>query len=126
MVVIEGEKTIYFDVDDTLVSWIYPDPKTSGRDYKDFKKFTDPVTGNIWDLLPNSKVINCLIDHKERGDTVIVWSQGGALWAESVVKTLGIGEFVDACLSKPHQYYDDIPSSEFMGTRLDYSIKEIK
>lgn len=101
------EPIVYCDVDDTLVSWKhYPEclPGMIG--------FDDP-TGTLF-LDPINEHIEALKAHKLRGHTVIVWSAGGAEWAREVVSKLGLDNYVDACMSKPNWFYDDIPAAEFM------------
>lgn len=122
MKVIEGTDFSYYDVDDTLVSWNIP---SNPEMLKKAIKIQDPQTKAIWDLIPNEKTINSLKQNKLAGSTIVVWSQGGWDWAEAVVKALELQEYVDCVLSKPHRYYDDIPSAEFMGTRYDFS-KDMK
>jgi phosphoserine phosphatase len=101
-------KFAYFDVDDTLVMWHLPVTDNAMA----FSNPDDP--SDVWMLEPNWSTIAMLKEHKRRGDKVVVWSQGGYDWAEEVVKTLKLEEYVDYCLSKPHIYYDDIPATNFM------------
>lgn len=103
------EPIVYFDCDDTLVSWQH-----YGQYNPDTVAFEDPATKGHLFLEPIYEHIDALKGHKLRGHTVIVWSAGGADWAETVVKTLGLTNHVDAVMSKPDWFYDDIPSSEFM------------
>ena len=103
------EPIVYFDCDDTLVSW-----KHCGQWKENMIEFMDPNDkSSIWlEAIPDH--INAIKAHKIRGHTVIVWSAGGADWAEEVVKRIGMSQYVDAVMSKPTWFYDDIPSSEFM------------
>lgn len=101
------EPIVFCDVDDTLVSWkCYP--KIS----KNSIAFNDP-SGTVY-LNAINEHIEALKLHKLRGHTVIVWSAGGADWAEEVVKKLGLEPYVDAVMSKPDWFYDDLPAAEFM------------
>jgi FMN phosphatase YigB (HAD superfamily) len=104
---IKGSKFVYFDVDDTLVDWNRRDTETS-------LAFTD-LDGCTWCLEPKWEIIRALKRHKLAGDTVIVWSQGGWDWAKEVVDVLQIEESVDAVITKPHIYYDDLHCDKFMG-----------
>lgn len=45
---------------------------------------------------------------------MVVWSAGGWDWAEAVVKTLKLENFVDLVISKPTWTYDDLQPSEFI------------
>lgn len=109
MKIIEGEAFVYFDVDDTLVKWNLPIPEEAIM----FTSPDDP--SDIWALTPNWPVILKLKEHKRNGDTVIVWSQGGWAWAKEVVTVLKLESYVDAILSKPHKFYDDVPALKFMN-----------
>ena len=96
---------VYFDVDDTLVLWGKNDPDRS-------MLFT--CHGFSESLVPNLEIIRELKKAKREGSTVVVWSQGGADWAEEVVVTLGLKQFVDLVVSKPDTYFDDLAASTFM------------
>jgi len=51
-----------------------------------------------------------------RGHAIVVWSGGGADWAEAVVKALKLEEFVDVVTAKPTYYIDDIAGArEWIG-----------
>ena len=106
MIEITGNKFVYFDVDDTLVDW-------NRRDTPNSVMFED-LSGTFWSLEPKWDVIRKLKEHKRNGDTVIVWSQGGWDWAKEVVKTLRLESYVDAVITKPHVFYDDLPATRFM------------
>ena len=110
MNVIKGNKFVYFDVDETLVKWSYDR-------YEADKAILFEIDMISEYLVPHSKHIELLKRYKTRTkDTVIVvWSQGGWDWAETVVKTLGLEEYVDAILTKPDIYVDDLNSVWFMG-----------
>lgn len=56
--------------------------------------------------------------HKARGHAVVVWSMGGAAWAERACKILGIDHLVDVYLTKPIFLYDDLEPSEFLPKRI--------
>lgn len=116
MQVVQGKDFSFFDVDDTLVSWDYPERPD---DAKYAVGFTDPSSGAVWMLTPIQKTIEALKQGKRAGSTIVVWSAGGWEWAQEVVKTLGLEEFVDAVISKPNRYYDDLPAAEILGTRYD-------
>lgn len=103
------EPIAYFDVDDTLVSWEH-----YGKQLPGMVEFEDPHTHGSLFLEVITEHIESMKKHKLRGHTIIVWSAGGADWAEEVVTKLGLRSMVDAVMSKPDWFYDDIPSSEFM------------
>ena|ERR1700678_353539 len=90
MIKINGAKTIFVDIDNTLAIW------------------------NNEDYCLN---IECELKIKQfyvRGHTLIAWSAGGADWAEKVVKKFGLEQYFAACISKPDWYMDDLRSDEFL------------
>lgn len=113
---------VFFDCDDTLVMWS-PTPEQSEKDGVDFEcpgSFA-MIDGELkpspsWKtrLVPHKKHIEQLKLHKMRGHTVVVWSAGGWDWAEAVVKTLKLEQYVDLVINKPIWAYDDLPPSEYM------------
>lgn len=106
MITISGNKFIYFDVDDTLIDW-------SKRNTEDSLVFQDE-SGGFWSIEPKWNIVRKLKKHKQDGDTIVVWSQGGWNWAREVIKILELEKYVDVVLSKPTTYYDDINCTEFM------------
>lgn len=115
MHVIQSHKRVNFDVDETLVIWDWRPVSPDGVGLIDI---VDPISGHIEVVLPHQQHITLLKQFKARGHTVMVWSQGGWAWAESVVKALGIEDLVDYVDSKPDWYVDDLPASAFMGTNI--------
>jgi hypothetical protein len=122
MIVIPGDTIVYVDVDDSLVMWS-PTPEdleTKGIDftcdgalkpgYCELKNM-DAYTVR---LVPHRTHVEQIKKHKMRGHTVVVWSQGGYKWAETVVKTLELEQYVDVVIAKPLWLIDDLPASEFM------------
>lgn len=116
MFVLPDKNTIYFDCDDTLVMW------DQWHREEEFLTFAEKRYQSV-NVAPHKYHIEQLKKHKASGHIIVVWSQGGAEWAETLVKTLELEEFVDAVMCKPHWYYDDLPSSAFMGRNLWYNEK---
>lgn len=123
---IPSEKVVMFDVDDTLVMWD-DDGSYSKNQYRkrdDLVEFKDPYFDGLGKrksiyLKPNDKVIELLRKMKTEEDrTIVVWSAGGAPWANEVVVRLGLRDFVDLVISKPTIYVDDLPCQEFMLQRI--------
>lgn len=114
MQVIKGDKFAYFDVDDTLVMWDYEFQK-----HPDLWVNLQEPWGGLITLLKNPIAISAIIDAKERGETVVIWSQSGWDWCQEVVNKLGLTDFVDVCISKPNSWYDDVPAERMLGTRID-------
>lgn len=91
-VVIRNDKTLFVDVDDTLVIW-----SPTGHSYKRHQ-------GHI-DLIKK---------FHERGQPVIVWSAGGHEWALRIVEEFELTPYVTLVMSKPAWFVDDLPASEFL------------
>lgn len=117
MQIIEGNNFVYFDVDDTLVVW---DDKYKLEDWSNVVGIPDPhsATKDMIFLVPHIWHINYLKKSKQHGCTIVVWSAGGWDWAKAVVEALGLTEYVDAVMSKPARYVDDLGCKEFMGERI--------
>lgn len=127
MIVLENENCIFFDVDDTLVCWgsqyVKEDDNGNLNTVNIASPFYTPsmyaTVAPVYQLVPHTKHIQYLKDSKQKNkNTIVVWSAGGWQWAEAVVKALGIEEYVDCVMSKPHAYVDDLNCKEFMGTRI--------
>ena len=109
---IEDGPITYFDVDDTLVMWEPIDPESESTE--EAIVFKDPNNNSNVYLRPHRKHIRLLKRHALSGHKIVVWSAGGSDWAESVVKTLGLENYVTLVVSKPTWYYDDLPANEFL------------
>lgn len=112
MKVIEGDNVYYYDCDDTLVMW----------DNK-HKTETNTVLFNCHGFSENLVPHQGHIDHLKKAKqfdkaTIIVWSAGGWEWAKQVVETLGLEEYVDAVMTKPNYYIDDLNCTDFMGKHI--------
>jgi FMN phosphatase YigB (HAD superfamily) len=96
MYVVRSSRIVFFDIDDTLVIW---DWKPINPDGVGLVSINNPDGACSELVMPHNRHIQLLRQFKARGHTVVVWSQGGHAWAESVCKTLGI---------------DDLPTEAFM------------
>ncbi len=92
MIVIENDKSLFVDVDDTLCIW--SDDHTS------------------W--IGNQKVITLIKKFNLRNQPVVVWSAGGYMWALEVVKVLGLESHVTLVCSKPAWWVDDLKAEEIL------------
>lgn len=108
---LNGNLIVYCDVDNTLVLFGLPDDENT------IVLFENQIECRI---RPNKKIIEKLKEHKLRGHTVVVWSQGGVDWAETVVKQLNLQSVVDVVMTKPTWFIDDLSSNEFMGDDRRY------
>jgi hydroxymethylpyrimidine pyrophosphatase-like HAD family hydrolase len=84
MYVLKSDKTLFVDVDDTLVIW-------EGESYR-----------------PHKKHVELIKRFHKRNQPVVVWSAGGWEWAERIVKELGLEPYVTAIMSKPVWWIDDL------------------
>lgn len=111
MKVIKATRSVFFDVDDTLVMWDWKsiDPNATG-----LVTIKDPNGGCAELVLPHLRHIELMRQFKARGHTVYVWSQGGHEWAAEVCKVLGIENIVDYVLDKPNWYVDDLHVNAWM------------
>ncbi len=112
MEVIKSHRIVFFDVDDTLVIW---DWKSVDPEGLRLIKVEDPEAKCSQLVMPHDRHVQLMKQFKARGHTVVVWSQGGWAWAESVVKALGVENVVDYVMDKPSWYVDDLPASMFLG-----------
>ena len=111
MIVIKDELetgTAWFDVDDTLVIWEY----TDSMETVTCNNYGKDVTLGI-----HKPHLEQLKKFKERGWVIVVWSQGGAEWAEEVVTKLGIENWVDLVITKPRYIFDDLETRYWMPHR---------
>jgi len=106
-----GGQTVFFDIDDTLVSW---ERYNQSQYDENMIGFIDPDDGKTYYLDVIHENVEALKRHKLRGHTIILWSQGGAEWCKEVAEKLKIDKSVDAYIRKPVWFYDDIPANEFM------------
>lgn len=112
-------KTIFFDVDNTLILF---DNFIKGRkdlqtlDIKLTPKQLKPINISV-DIAPHRKHIQLLKDFHKKGTKIVVWSYAGGKWGEQVCKALKLDKYVDLYLDKPEFYVDDLESDEWMGER---------
>ena len=113
MKVVDIERTIFCDVDDTLVMHRKPDSMESTPVWP-----IDPATGELVKVYRNAPMIKCLLEEKHRGSFVVVWSMGGWEWARNVLTALGIEDKVDLVMTKPFAYFDDKHVNEWLTYRV--------
>jgi len=111
MRVIKEDKVLMVDVDDTLLHYSSkPSAKDISVEHKGygFRQEGRPMEANI----------EALKEHSERGFIIVVWSQAGYEWAESVVRALHLEKHVSLIMSKPSKYMDDLKCTEWMGQNI--------
>ena len=123
MIKIPGDRTVFCDVDDTLLMWNPSKEDLEARGISvhcpgslctDEDGVISKTEGFTERLLPHRKHVEQLIKHKMRGHTIVVWSAGGVDWAEAAVKALFLTNIVDVVMSKPAWAYDDLQPNEFI------------
>jgi len=112
---LDNETPIPYDVDDTLIIW---DDECHKGPQEGRTEIICPYDGAITHHLLHKRHISLLKKHKSRGKGIVVWSAAGAAWANVVVQTLDLEEYVDVIMCKPGTYVDDLDVSEWMGNRV--------
>jgi FMN phosphatase YigB (HAD superfamily) len=110
MKIFNNDHVACFDVDDTLVIW---SPKKSNKKTRRLK-VQEPLLNETITIEPNWNIVRLLKEKHARGNTIVVWSQGGPAWAETVVKALNIEQYVDIIIAKPSVIVDDLPATMWM------------
>lgn len=113
----DGNRNTFFDVDDTLMEWKQCDPSDPNA-----CKITN--NGYVFYKRPIQVHIDELKNQKMAGNTVVVWSAGGARWAEAVIKALKLEQYVDVVLTKPDFYYDDKDVNYWFPKKRYYYLEE--
>lgn len=88
--VLKCDKTLFVDVDQTLVIW-------DGPTYTPYQPHIDYIKASY-----------------VRGHKVVVWSAGGWKWAQRIVKELELEPYISLIMAKPAWYIDDLMPNEFM------------
>lgn len=114
MLVVENECVVCIDCDDTLVMW----SDQFSQPHEGATLFIDPYDNSYNFLKINEKHVALLKKYKGRGYHIKVWSAAGYRWAEAVVRTLGIVDYVDTVETKPLKYVDDLTAEFILGTRV--------
>jgi FMN phosphatase YigB (HAD superfamily) len=121
MKTIRATRSVFFDVDDTLVIWDWKSVNPEGKGLVTIK---DPNSGVAELVHPHLRHIELMRQFKARGHTVFVWSQGGHEWAEATCKALGIENLVDFVLDKPNWYVDDLPVGAWMKSPIYLDVND--
>lgn len=113
MRVIKNEKTVFCDVDHTLILPVdkneYPGAEV---------QVYDSISEKFIKMIAHEPNIRLLIEEKSRGSLIIVWSRGGYTWAEDVLRALKLESYVDYVMTKPMVYIDDLPIQEWLPYRV--------
>jgi hydroxymethylpyrimidine pyrophosphatase-like HAD family hydrolase len=70
--------------------------------------------------IPMPAVVEQVRELKKQGAMLYLWSSGGAAYAESSAKELGLTDCFIGFLPKPHTYIDDQPVNEWRFCRHLY------
>lgn len=104
-------RSVWCDVDNTLVIWDWQEVSPDGVGCIDITDPSDKVSVRVY---VHNRHVELLKQFKARGHTVWVWSQGGSAWAAAVCTALGLENIVDEVVDKPSWYIDDLPASVWM------------
>lgn len=105
------ERSLFVDVDETLVFVTYP--KEKGKEAIEFDAF-----GYKRRILPHWNHVEKIKEFRVRGIAVFVWSAGGTSWAEAVVRRLGLLGWVHVVPKPTDWYIDDKDVKTWMGERF--------
>lgn len=105
MKVIRNEQIIWCDVDSTLIEH---HEGTITVDYYGEKR----------KVKPHQEHISFLRSLKKRGCYIIVHSNNGYVWAETIVKALKLEDTVDQIMSKPYKVIDDAAPELWMPRNI--------
>lgn len=108
---IENERTIFSDVDGTL---IVHGPKKGAMTVDVY----DPEAKKFVTMGINRSMVKLVREEKARGAFIVAWSRGGYQWAKSVINALNLENHVDLVMTKPVAYFDDLPAQEWLETRI--------
>lgn len=104
-------RSVWFDIDDTLVIW---DWKSVSPDGEGCIYIVDPNNQLSCRVFVHQRHIELMKQFKVRGHHIWVWSQGGSQWAAAVCLALGLENIVDDVVDKPSWYIDDLHASAWM------------
>lgn len=108
--VIENDRVIMFDCDDTLILWKkhdldLPTVIINGREFQVHKPHLQKI-----------------LDYHVMGFQIFVWSNSGYKWAKTVTEALNIQDKVVA-MCKPHRVFDDVKN---LGDTIGHGYIELK
>jgi len=104
---------VAYDIDGTMITL----PKDSDST-ESIMAITDPYTGTVKLRVAYLPHIELMKKHKEQGYFIKVWSNGGSLWAKTVIERLNLTHIVDSIEAKPTKYVDDLDVKEWLGTPI--------
>lgn len=111
MQVVDNDHVVCFDVDDTLIMWLWDQDEREKHKDEMIPVGTDKYQTYV---LPHKEHIELLKRYKAKNKTIIVWTQSGYSWGHAVLKALGLEDHVDFVFTKPEKYVDDLNANEWM------------
>lgn len=115
MEVFQNPKTLFVDIDETLIHYEINFDSLEGT----LLLTNDPTGTSMIRVAPIANSIGNLKKFRALGYEIFAWSQSGGDWAATVVTALKLEPYVTACMSKPMYYMDDLDVSRWMGPRVD-------
>lgn len=92
--VIESDRIVFFDCDDTLILW----------NKVDLDLPTVIINGREFQV--HTKHLQKIHDYHVMGFTIFIWSNSGYKWAKTVAEALKVEDKIIA-MCKPHRVFDD-------------------
>lgn len=115
MAIIQNERIIPCDVDDTIIM------HCKHSDYPESRRVSipDPIdTTSTLTVVVNEPMVRLIREEIARGAFVMVWSRGGYAWAAAVVEAVGLTDIIPLIMSKPLVYFDDKPVEQWLKDRV--------
>jgi FMN phosphatase YigB (HAD superfamily) len=110
--VIKSERTVFFDIDGTLVH--KSDPKNDAPTIL----IHDPYSDRMVHRQKHLPHIKLLTNYIARDFTVFVWSKNGYRWAAEVLEALRLSHLPIRVLTKPCVFVDDEPPANWLGEQV--------
>lgn len=115
MITVKNERTIFVDIDDTLIMHDGP----ADRFHENYLEIQDPLDQNKYiKVTINRPMVRLVKEEAHRGSYIVVWSRGGWEWAKAVVLALRLVDSVGQIMTKPFAYFDDTDVSVWMKDRV--------
>lgn len=106
-----NEYIVAFDCDGTIIKAF---TEATDEEKAKYARTTIKTPWGECEFLVLHHVVESIKRHHMQGHYVRIWSAGGANWAETIIKSLQLEEYVDEVGSKNRWYYDDLPADSWM------------
>ena len=118
MYVLNNDKTIYCDIDDSLIAFGVINPETPDSSILSIScNGTTESYEVLWDN------VQALKEFKQRGFGVVLWTQSPIAWAVAVAQALKLEDYIDVVACKPNWIIDDLQPEAWMPRAKLYTKK---